>query len=205
MVFARFLPAAVLAAALAFPGLAAAATFTGSWSVNANGTDPGLVVGVTPGAGGGSVDLDVGESVTFDLFHIWTDETHVGLDDLVPKPIAVNVSFTEPVASGVIGGGTVGLSAVFGIIQTGLVTWSGPLTLGFGPENSGQLTVALADAVFNTGFFGLNEGIKHGATVQATLSYDVAPVPLPAALPMLLGALGLTAVAARRRGAPTPV
>ena len=205
MIFAKILPAVATAAALALPGIAAAATFTGSWSVSANTADPGLVVAAWPGAGSGSLDLDVGESATFDLFHIWTDEADVGYDDLAPKPIAVDFSFADPTAwgapvAGSIGGSTSGDKSLFGLIQKGKLTWDGPLTLAFGQGGTGKLTFALSDAIFNTGLFGLKEGWKHGATVQATVSYDVAPVPLPAALPLLLGALGLMGVAARRRG-----
>ena len=78
--------AAALAAGLALP--ASAATFTGGWTVDYNAFDPGLVVEVTPGSGGGTTpDLAVGDSYTFDLFRIWTDETSVNAgEDTTPAP-----------------------------------------------------------------------------------------------------------------------
>jgi hypothetical protein len=198
----NILAAAALATAC-LPGLAAAATFSGSWSVDANAADPGLVVRTAPAAPHFAADLEVGESRRFDLFHIWTDEADVAArEDTARKPISVGFSFSDPIAWGAVSGETAGERIFGGLVQQGRLSWDGPLVLNFGERNSGRLTLALSDAIFNKGMFGLGEGYRHGATVAATLTYDVAPVPLPAALPMLLGGLGLIgAVARRRRGA----
>lgn len=203
----RIVPAALTAAVLVLPGAAGAVSFTGSWAVTAlNSSDPGLVVEVDPSGGAGTTPgMAVGESISFDLFRIWTTEGSVNAgEDTVPKPIAVRFDFTDPVMSGIAGGSTAGLripdsGIVSGAVQKGVLSWDGPLVLNFGPQNSGKITIALADAVFNTGVFSLFGGEHFGADVRATLSYDMAPVPVPAALPLLLGGIGLLGAAGRRR------
>lgn len=195
--------AAALAAGLALP--ASAATFTGGWTVDYNAFDPGLVVEVTPGSGGGTTpDLAVGDSYTFDLFRIWTDETSVNAgEDTTPAPISVGFTFTNPVAGGVIAGVTEGgRSGFFGAVHDGRVTWDAPLTVRFGAGDTGRLTLSLGDATFNRSVFGLHEGERYGASVTATLRYDAAPapVPLPAALPLMAVGLGALGIAGRRRG-----
>jgi hypothetical protein len=203
--------AAVAVASL--PGLAGAATFTGSWSIteiNSNG--PGLLVEGNPIASTFSVDLEVGESRTFDLFRIWTAE-HEGnfqdqIENDVAKPISVSFAFSDPIASGSVSGETKADwddvdGSIPNFFRMGRLTWNGPLVLPFGENNSGQLTLALLDATFNLGNGRLDRGPERGRTVTATLTYDaapqVAPVPLPAALPMLVGGLGIFGLVARRR------
>ena len=83
---------------LSFLGIAGATTFTlGDFNVNLNDSDPGLVLhsAAIPGTPF-SFDLNVGESITFDLFKIWTEETTVNSDDTVTKPITVSMNFTAP-------------------------------------------------------------------------------------------------------------
>jgi hypothetical protein len=199
-IFRKFIAVAVACLVMTAAGVAGAATFTGTWSVHANTADPGLVVKTNPGSGSFSHNLNVGDSVTFKLFRLWTDETWVNADDKVAKPIKVAFDFTSPFSfGGEVAGTTVGTSSIFGIIQRGKVDWSGPVSLAFGPEDSGRLTLSLFDASFNKGVFGLTPGYKKGADIYARLTYDVAPIPVPAALPLLLGGLGLLGFAARRR------
>lgn len=182
---------------------ASAATFAGSYAVTFNSAASGLAVSVAPASGTGSFDLALGESVTFNIFDIWTDEKAVNTDDTQWKPISVNFTLVSPAAgSGTVEGGTVAQSSFHGLFQQGLLIWAGPQIISYG--TSGQLKVELTDAAFNWGVFGLNEGKKHGADVYATISYisadTPAPVPLPAAglgLVAGLGALG----ALRRREA----
>ncbi len=202
MYLVRFVSAAVTAAALALPGVAGAVSFGGTYGVTANSSDPGLVVQIDSGPGSfATPDLAVGGSHVFDVFRIWTDETSVnGGEDDVAKPISAAFTFTAPSGfGGAASGTTTGARILGGLFQEGRLTWDGPLVLNFGKGNTGQVTLALSDAIFNSGLFGLNNGERHGADVTATLTYDVAPVPVPAALPLLLGGIGLLGAAGRRR------
>ncbi len=204
MYLVRFVSAAVAAAVLAFPGVAGAVSFGGTYGVSANGADPGLVVQVAPGAGVfGTPDLAVGGSHVFDVFRIWTDESSVNAgEDDVAKPVSVSFAFTAPGGfGGAASGATTGARILGGLFQEGRLTWDGPLVLNFGKGSTGQVTLALSDAIFNSGLFGLDKGARHGADVTATLTYDVAPVPAPAALPLLIGGIGLLGAAGRRRRA----
>lgn len=190
----------LLALALAMPGAAFAATFKGTVSIAGAFADPGLVIGVAPATGGfATPDLQVGESHRFDLFRIWTDAGSLKPDDRVAQPITATVRFGEPLGVGAFSGSTVG-EPVGRFYQQGRLEWDGPLTLNFGPNGSGQVTLSLSEAIFNKGFRSLAAGAQNGAMVSGTLRYDVAPVPLPAALPLLIGAFGLMgATVARRR------
>lgn len=195
----KSLASAALAAMLTLPGAAHALSFSGDWNITTiNDSDPGLVVRTSASGGSFSTgDMAVGDSYTFNLFKIWTDETDVGKDDRASSPIKVGFSFTDPATAGTVGGSTAGVNAL--VAQWGTLGWDGPVTLAFGKGDTGRLTLALSDAIFNKGLFGLNEGYKHGAKITATLTYDAAPVPLPATLPLLLGGIALVGAAARRR------
>jgi len=72
-----------LIVAMCLPAMASAALISANYQVNLNDSDPGLVVdsadyAVNPF----SFDLNAGESVTFNLFKIWTTESAVNGDDL---------------------------------------------------------------------------------------------------------------------------
>ena len=192
--------AAAFAAALALPGAAGAATFTGGWTVARDGVAPGLAVRVARKAAFGVMpDLEVGDSYTFDLFRIWSDETAGRAH--APK-ISVTFDLANPVAGGVISGVTRdGRSGWRGVVRNGRLTWDGPLAVYFGAGDTGRMTLSLADALLDNGRSGDRGGRGRGATVAATLRYDVAPVPLPAALPLLGLGLGALGVAGRRRRA----
>ena len=195
----KYFASAALAAMLTLPGAAHALSFSGNWNIDTiNDSDPGLVVKTSASSGSFTTgDLAVGDSYTFSLFKIWTDETDVGNDDRASSPIKVGFGFSDPVTAGGASGSTTGVNAL--LTQWGAVSWDGPITLAFGKGDTGRLTLALSDAIFNKGLFGLNEGYKYGANISATLTYDAAPVPLPATLPLLLGGIALVGAAARRR------
>lgn len=203
MCLSRVLPAALVAAVLAFPGAAWALSFAGHWSLDAiNSADPGLVVKTDETGGAFAADLAVGESAYIHLFKIWTDEGTVNKgEDETPKPIEVGFDFSNPATAGAASGITAGKRKAFGLFQGGVLTWDGPLMLNFGAHGSGQLTLALTDATFNWGLLGTKEGYKYGDYVKAKLTYDMAPVPVPAALPLLLGGIGVIGLAGWRRRA----
>lgn len=175
-----------------------ATTIKGGYTVDLNSTDPGLVLhyqDVAPDPF--TWNLNVGDSVTFDLFEIWTEETFVNSDDEVAKPIVANFNFILPGAfPGSVGGTTDGGFGFFGLAQFGQVSWTGPSDFYFGALGDGHFRLSLSDEFFNFGFFGLGEGQARGATVQATITLlqGATAVPAPAGLAILgfgLLALGL--------------
>lgn len=194
--------AAATVAALVTAGAAQAVTFSGTFEVGGDAlVDPGLVVSVDPNPGPVTFDLDVGDSVTFDLFDIWTEEDAINFDDLFSQDIFVAFNFTAPPPP--FAGTVTGDSGLFfGFLTAGgEVEWDGTETVNFGPNADGVLELSLSDETFNVGLFGLNSGQANGATVQLTATYvsEPSPIPLPAAGWMLL--LGVGGMAAVRRKA----
>ena len=194
-----YLASAAVAAMLCLPGAASALSFSGDWTITTiRSTDPGLVVQTSASSGSFSTpDLAVGQSHTFSLFDIWTDETDAAwFEDTVPYPISVSFNFTSPAAAAAIGGTTYGVNIL--VAQWGELDWEPSTTVSFGPNDSGNLTLSLSDVIFNKHIFGLKEGERYGANVTATLNYTTAPVPLPATLPLLLGGIALVGAARHR-------
>ncbi|MFA7433769.1 MAG: VPLPA-CTERM sorting domain-containing protein [Gemmobacter sp.] len=195
------------AAALALAAMASTASastaFYGEWAIGLLGdSDPGLVVQVNPTSGEGGFNLNVGESTTFDLFAIWTNESAVNPDDLNAQQISVDFTLTQPSSGNATAtGSTVGaLSGFLGFDQGGELTWNNPTPLNFGSGNTGELLIELSEVDFNWGnWWGTSPGKKYGAQVTATVTYAVAPIPLPAAGFLMLGALGGLGLVARRR------
>jgi hypothetical protein len=189
-----------LAAAMTLvAGTAMAATFNADWTVDAHDAGPGLVIGTNPDSGNLSVDLEVGQSDTVDLFVIFTDETFVTLgEDTIPQPITVSFTFTSPDAMGNVTGTTTGSW----LSQAGIVTFNSPIVLNFGSGGTGAIEIALNSTVFNDGSLftgGLNEGVANGSQISATITYVTAAVPLPAGGVLLLTALGAAMVLRRRK------
>ena len=193
----------VLVLVLGMAGAAWAETFTlDNFNATLNNTDPGLVLQSAPiQTTPFSFDLNVGGSTTFDLFKIWTDESDVGSDDRVEKEISVSLNFTAPPPpfGSSIDGDTVGVynGRWYFNEQFGRVEWDGPVTFNFGPQGNGELTITLSNETFNWGLYGLSEGSRWGANVEATAYYATAAVPEPTT--MLLLGLGLLGVAGIRR------
>lgn len=192
------LAAGAAAMALSAGTVANATTFVGDYSATVNTVDPGLKLNVfdLPGALNFSLN-NPGDTSATDIFKLYTLEGSIESDDLAPKPISVAFNFTLPdVFGGSVGGTTYGES-FFGVVQNGHVQWSGPQILNFG--NGGQLQVALNNADFNKGFFGLDEGKGDGATITASFQLVSNAIPEPATWAMMITGFGLAGVAIRRR------
>lgn len=118
-----------------------------------------------------------GDSITVDLFDIWTEERWANADDVAESPISVSFAFSAPPP--LYGGMSTGVTgaARFLFLQGGTLQWDEPLELTYGQAGDGLIEIALSDEVFNWGIFGMNPGRENGATVQATVTLrDVAAV-----------------------------
>jgi len=180
---------------LSLLGIANATSFTlDNFGVALNNSDPGLVLQSSPiRPTPYSFDLNVGESHTFDLFKIWTNEAAVNADDKVSKPISVAMNFSSPPPpfGGSVNGETFGVSGwlLFLNYQYGKVEWDGPQSVYFGNNGTGELIIRLSDETFNYGLYGLTEGPCWGANVDATITYAKAAVPEPSTMFLLGGGL----------------
>jgi hypothetical protein len=205
----RMVAGLLVVASCAFAAPASAITFTGGFTVSPATQDPGLVVNSAP-MGPGTINFElneVGQSTgLIDLFSIWTDETAVNSDDLAPQGVSVGFNFSEPAPafSGSVDGSSAGHTAIFGLVQWGSVSWSNALMLSFGNGGTGKLLVYLSDEIFNLGLFGLSEGPKHGATVQANFVLAAAPVPIPAAMGLFAAGVVAFGLWARKRRRSMP-
>jgi len=176
----------VLALILGMAGMASAEQFTmDSYNVSLNTADPGLVlywepIQTTPVSG----YYNPGDSETFALFRIGTRENSVGLDDIFPKQIAVNFSFSAP--PGVVLDDVDGYTRGQYLGDLGKVVWDGPAVFAFG--NGGEFRITLENDSFGTPGY---------ADIEARFCYVRASVPEPMSL-LLLG-LGLLGLGAARR------
>lgn len=174
--------------------------FQGSYTVEVNSTDPGLVVYATPSAGSLDFDIDVGEQTSWiTLFRIYTLEGTVNADDEMPIGANIAFDFVAPESfSGSSSGETYGVSRFWGLWQYGQLTWAngGLNTLYFG--NGGILDLYLQDTQFGGSFGGLDHD---SGTVKGRFAFRQGPITVtePATLTLLGVGLLLVALIRRRR------
>ncbi|AYJ86404.1 PEP-CTERM sorting domain-containing protein [Sphingomonas paeninsulae] len=196
----KFACAAILTLAWSMP--AYATDFTGNYSTTVNSSGSGLLINTQRLAPDLQFTLNnVGQTVSSDLFKIYTNETDVGADDLVGQAIQVGFTFTSPAFGGVLDGTTVGERSFFGLFQNGVVHWNNGGNAVFDFGNGGQLQVHLNDTSFNFGLGGLGEGIGGSGTVKAnfTLNAISSAAPEPATWAFMIFGFGAAGYSLRRR------
>ena len=162
-------------------------------TITGNLSDPGLEIKTSLVSE--KITLEDGQSKTFNLFKIWTDETDVGDDDKAKSTItaSLNLGGQDKVS---LDGETFGVS---GLLQSGKIEWKGLATFTAGGRT---FSIALSNEVFNKGWFGLDEGEKNGGYVKATvtqISSSKVAVPDNGSTAMLLGLAFLSFAFVRRR------
>jgi hypothetical protein len=205
--YCKSLAALVVAAGVAVAAMPAQASISftlDNYTVSAN-SGAGLVVQTADVLSQPyGFDLDgVGDSVTVDLFEIWTPEQQLDLDDVFPQVISVAFDFIAPQPS--FGGLSTGVTGAATILigSGGYLSWDGPIVLNFGPNGDGQLQISLSNEIFNP-WFGTNfrPGQAYGATVEAEftlLAEASAPVvPEPTTILVWSGLALMGLVAGRR-------
>lgn len=203
----RFLAAVVVATGIAVAATPAQASISftlDGYNVSAN-SGGGLIIQTADALSQPySFDLDaVGDSVTVDLFEIWTPEQQLDLDDIFPQAISVTFDFSAPPPP--FDGSSTGLTGAATILlgSGGYLTWDGPIVVNFGPNGDGQLQISLSNEIFNP-WFGteFRPGQDYGATVEAEftlLAEASAPVvPEPTTI-LVWSGLALMGVVAGRR------
>lgn len=205
------LAAAAMAAAVGAAGAAGATTFSGSYDVTGywNSDNGGLNIDIDDLNGGhfNVTGLDFGESKTFNLFQISSDES-INVpdpwynpidDDGTARPINVSFTFGAPVnlpgsPDAVITGTTVAMQGNWwegG--DYGQLTWSAPATVNFG--NYGVLTITMQNTDFDQG----NSTVKAKFSLAAPSVSGVGAVPEPATWGMMILGFGMAGATIRRR------
>ncbi len=104
--------------------------------------------------------------------------------------LEATIAFSTPDAAS---GSTDGYGAywtIYGIVSGGVLSWDGPGTIDFAQGSSVDFYLEGGD------FKGWGSSVTTGITFVGN---DIAPVPLPAAAPLLLAGIGAFGFAGRRR------
>lgn len=146
-----------------------------------------LGASLNSGLDGTSFSLAEGQSSSFDFID-WNPGGFIGGADF---EVSATLAFSSPTTSSVTSSGGGSFATFVGLISRGVLTW----------DNQPQ-TVTLADgSMFDVAFEGGAGFFLGDATTGASVTATnvVAPVPLPAALPLLAFALGGFVLVGRRR------
>ncbi len=165
---------------------------TASGGINCFLSNCGISADIAPGFAGTSFSLDEGETESFDFIRFETTGTtgNVLLPAARTFSITATLAFAPPAVT-VTGNGNGGALLLSGNIIGGVLNWTNLDTqVSFG--NGGLATIDFQDGIAL--FAGKSE------TIDASVKLDAAPIPLPAAGILMLGALG-GLVAVRRRKA----
>ncbi|MES0810028.1 hypothetical protein ABLO27_11135 [Roseibium sp. SCPC15] len=157
-------------------------------SVSTSGL-PGLSASLVPGLGNEMFSLAQGESRTFDFFTLTIDRFFAFNESY---NIEATLAFDEPVGTGPAQGSGGGVaSTFFGLISGGTLFWDDSTLPDFFTTANGS--------IFSVDFAeGLALTLGNTATVQATVT-ATSVVPIPAALPLMAGGLGLLGFMGWRR------
>lgn len=137
---------------------------------------------------------NVGDSASMDIFSLITFDAPIDADDLVPKPSTATFDFGGIIGAITLMGTTSAVSSMGYAIATYV---SDVINVGGGQG----IVVSLSDTIFATDGTSFVNGSAGKGFVNAT--FTLAAVPVPAALPLSLAALGLMGFVGRRRKSNT--
>jgi hypothetical protein len=140
-----------------------------------------------------SFDLsNVGDSVSMNVYSLVAFDTPIAADDLLPRPSTATFDFGAGIGAVTVLGNTFAVGS--GTLGYAMAQFADTIirvsaTLG--------IKISLADTIFATDRNG--NFITGGSKSPVSATFTLAAVPLPAALPLSLLALGAIGVAGRRR------
>lgn len=138
---------------------------------------------------------NIGDSVTLDLFRLVHFDAPLNGDDLIHSPSTVTFNFGA-FGTQTVNGETFGLGNPGGTAGSAFADYLNDVSFNIG--GGLRIIASVADTVFGSDTQGtFVNGLPGAGVVKAT--FTLAPVPLPATLPLGMGALALMGFVARRR------